>query len=133
WQKQGVKFDYFVPDGGWQDRTGDMTQFWPHCFANGPDEVITRANQLGMKWGLRFCATYGDESIGQNPRVEPSRVIVAGGEWPQDKYRDGFLVEDGGRELCLASEPYFSMFRDGLLQHIKRYNLRFWKVDSSTY
>ena len=32
WQKQGVKFDYYVPDVGWQDRTGDMTQFCPSAF-----------------------------------------------------------------------------------------------------
>jgi len=133
WQKQGVKFDYYVPDVGWQDRTGDMTQFWPQCFPTGPDEVIKRANDLGMKWGLWFCATHGDWSIGNNPRTEPSRTIVPGGEWPRYKYRDGFPDDDWRRQLCLASEPYFSMFRDGLLEHIKRYNLRFYKVDNSSY
>jgi hypothetical protein len=133
WQKQGVKFDYYVPDVGWQDRTGDMTQFWPQCFPNGPGKVIQRANQLGMKWGLWFCGTHGDWSIGNNPQVEPSRTVVPGGEWPPYKYRDGFPEDDWRRQLCLASEPYFSMFRDGLLQHIKRYNLRFYKVDNSAY
>ena len=94
WQKQGVKFDYYVPDVGWQDRTGDVTQFWPQCFPTGPDEVIKRANELGMKWGLWFCATHGDWSIGNNPRTEPSRTIVPGGEWPRYKYRDGFPDDD---------------------------------------
>ena len=133
WQKQGVKFDYYVPDVGWQDRTGDMTQFWPQCFPNGPDEVIHRANQLGMKWGLWFGVTHGDWTIGNNPRLTPSRTIVPGGEWPRNQYRDGFLEDDWRRQYCLASEPYFTIFRDGLLQHIRRYNLEFYKVDDSTY
>ena len=133
WQRQGVKFDYYVPDVGWQDRTGDMTQFWPQCFPDGPGEVIHRANQLGMKWGLWFCATHGDWSIGNNPRLEPSKTIVAGGEWPRYEYRDGYPEDDWRRQYCLASEPYFSMFRDGILQHIKQHNLQFYKVDDSTY
>jgi hypothetical protein len=133
WQKQGVKFDYYVPDVGWQDRTGDMTQFWPQCFPNGPDEVIHRANQLGMKWGLWFCATHGDWSIGNNPRLEPSKTIVPGGEWPRYEYRDGFPQDDWRRQYCLASEPYFTIFRDGVLQHIRQHNLQFYKVDNSTY
>lgn len=133
WQKQSVKFDYYVPDVGWQDRAGDMTQFWPQCFPDGPDAVIRRANQLGMKWGLWFCATHGDWSIGDNPRLEPSKTIVAGGKWPAYEYRDGFPEDDWRRQYCLASEPYFTMFRDGLLQHIRQHNLQFYKVDNSTY
>jgi hypothetical protein len=140
WQKQGVKFDYYVPDVGWQDRTGGMTRFLPQCFPNGPEQVIQRANQLGMKWGLWFAGTYADWSIGNNPQVDPSRTVVPGGEWPRYTYRDGFPEDDGQivgqpqvRHLCLASEPYFSMFRDGLVEHIKRFNLRFFKVDCSQY
>jgi hypothetical protein len=131
WQKQGVKFDYYVPDVGWQDRTGDMTRFLPQCFPEGPDQVIQRAHQLGMKWGLWFSGTQAAWSIGDNPRVEPSRAALAGGGWPRSYYRDGFHVENWHTQLCLASEPYFSMFRDGLLQHIKRYDLRFYKVDGA--
>jgi hypothetical protein len=126
-----VKFDYYVPDVGWQDRAGDMTQFWPQCFPAGPDQVIQRAHQLGMKWGLWFSGTGADWSIGDNPRVAPSRAPVAGGEWPRSYYRDGFHADNWHTQLCLASEPYFSMFRDALLRHIKHYGLRFYKVDGS--
>ncbi len=133
WQKQGVKFDYYVPDVGWQDRTGDMTQFWPQCFPSGPDEVIHRANQLGMKWGLWFSGTHGEWGIGENPRLGPSQTIVPGGEPVRYEYRDGFPQDDWRQQFCLASEPYFTTFRDGLLQHIRRYNLQFYKVDDSTY
>jgi hypothetical protein len=131
WQKLGVRFDYYVPDVGWQDRAGDMTQFWPQCFPNGPDRVIQRAHQLGMKWGLWFSGTGADWSISDNPRVGPSRAALAGGEWPRSQYRDGFHMDNWHTQLCLASEPYFSMFRDALLRHIQRYDLRFYKVDGA--
>ena len=28
-QKRGIQFDYYVPDVGWQDWTGDLTSFQP--------------------------------------------------------------------------------------------------------
>ena len=52
WKKEGVAFDYYVPDVGWQDRTGDMTRFWPQCFPNGPEQVIKRANQARDEVGI---------------------------------------------------------------------------------
>jgi hypothetical protein len=131
WQKQEVKFDYYVPDVGWQDRAGDMTQFWPQCFPNGPDQVIQRAHQLGMKWGLWFSGTGADWSISDNPRTAPSRAVIAGGEWPRSTYRDGFHMDNWHSQFCLASEPYFTMFRDALLRHIQRYDLKFYKVDGA--
>ncbi len=133
WQQKGIKFDYYVPDVGWQDRTGDMTQYWPQCFPNGPEQVIERANQLGMKWGLWFSGTYGDWSIGDNPRTAPSRVPDSGTAWPRDQHRDGFPQDNWEHQLCLASEPYFTMFRDGLIEHIRRLHLRLYKVDTSEY
>jgi hypothetical protein len=136
WQKQGVKFDYYVPDVGWQDWAGDLTRFWPNGFPDGPGKVIQRVNELGMKWGLWFAGTWADWSCGLNPRVIPSRTVPAGGTWPENRYRDGFDVGWDGlstrRRLCLASEPYFSILRDALLYHIRHDNLRFYKIDEST-
>jgi len=132
WQKQGVKFDYFVPDVGWIDRAGDLTRFWPQCFPEGPGKVVKRVNELGMKWGLWFSGTWADWGNGENPKIAASRTLVAGGKWPEDEYRDGFHIDDNHRMLCLASEPYFSMLRDALLYHIRTYNLRFFKLDVSS-
>ena len=94
WQKQGVKFDYFVPDVGWIDRAGDLTRFWPQCFPEGPGKVVKRVNELGMKWGLWFSGTWADWGNGENPKIAPSRTLVAGGKWPEDEYRDGFHIDD---------------------------------------
>jgi hypothetical protein len=133
WQKQGVKFDYFVPDVGWQDSTGDITRFWPQCFPEGPQKVIKRMNGLGMKWGSWFTGTWADWTSGLNPKTVASRTLVAGGKWPDYLLRDNYDVYDGARHLCLASEPYFSMLRDALLFHIQNNNLRFFKLDASSY
>lgn len=132
WQKQGVKFDYFVPDVGWIDRAGDLTRFWPQCFPEGPGKVVKRVNELGMKWGLWFSGTWADWGNGENPQIAPSRTLVAGGKWPEDEYRDGFHIDDNRRMLCLASEPYLSMLRNALLYHIRTNNLRFFKLDVSS-
>lgn len=132
-QKQGIKFDYYVPDVGWQDSTGDITRFWPHCFPEGPQKVIKRVNELGMKWGLWFTGTWADWTSGLNPRTVASQTVVAGGKWPDYLLRDNFDIYDGSRQLCLASEPYFTMLRDALLFHIKNNNLRFFKLDASSY
>ena len=133
WQKQGVQFDYYVPDVGWQGRTGDLTRFLPECFPDGPRKVIERVNELGMNWGLWFASTWGDWSSGLNPEVNPSRTVPPGGKWPEHEYWNGFALIDGRRHLCLASEPYFSMLRDALLHHIRHYNLRFFKLDTGSY
>lgn len=133
WQKRGVKFDYYVPDVGWQDWTGDLTRFWPQCFPEGPGKVIRKVNELAMKWGLWFTGTWGDWSCGLNPAVAPSRTIVPGGKWPDYLYRDNFDLFDGRRQLCLASEPYFGILRDALLHHIRNDHLRFFKLDASSY
>ena len=132
-QKRGIKFDYYVPDVGWQDWSGDLTRFWPHGFPDGPGKVIKRVNELGMKWGLWFASTWADWSCGLNPRVGPSQAVVPGGKWPEYQYRDNFDSMDGSRQLCVASEPYFSILRDALLHHIQHDNLRFFKLDTGSY
>ncbi|HMD86590.1 MAG TPA: hypothetical protein VKO18_18035 [Terriglobia bacterium] len=134
WQKRGIQFDYYVPDVGWQDWTGDLTRFQPQGFPEGPDKVINRVNQLGMKWGLWFAGSFADWSCGLNPKTVPSRTMQAGGKWPDYTFRDNVDAGlDGDRQLCVASEPYFSMLRDALLYHIHHYNLRFFKLDTGSY
>jgi hypothetical protein len=133
WQERGVKFDFYVPDVGWQDRGGDLTRFLPNCFPDGPQKVINRVSKLGMKWGLWFASNRADWSVGLNPKMTPSRIDAPGGRWPGLLYRDGFLIDDTSRQLCVASEPYFSTLRDALLYHIRNYSLRLFKIDTGTY
>jgi hypothetical protein len=134
WQKRGIQFDYYVPDVGWQDWTGDLTRFQPQGFPEGPDKVVKRVNELGMKWGLWFAGSFADWSCGLNPKIEPSRTMQAGGQWPEYRYRDNVDAGlNGDRQLCVASEPYFSILRDAILYHIRHHNLRFFKLDTGSY
>lgn len=134
WKKEGIQFDYYVPDVGWQDWTSDLTRFSPAGFPEGPTKVITKVNELGMKWGLWFGSTFADWSCGLNPKIEPSRAMAAGGKWPDYRFRDNVDPPlNGNRQLCLASEPYFSILRDALLYHIHHDNLRFFKLDTGSY
>ena len=129
----GISFDYYVPDVGWQDQTGDLKRYWPQCFPDGAKKVVSLVQSTGMKWGLWFSSTWADWSNGQNPAMEPSRTIVPGGNWPTYIYKDGFYVGRGERQFCLASEPYFSEMKDALLWHIREEDLDFFKFDTGLY
>jgi hypothetical protein len=133
WQGKGFKFDYFVYDNGWQDDSSDYTRFRRECFPDGPQKVMERLKQLGIRLGLWMPSTFADWSLGNNPNLEPSRVAVPGGQWPEVRYRDDFLVENGQRHFCLASEPYFTVVRDALLYQIRKNDLALIKPDTNVY
>ena len=42
WQAKGVKFDYFTMDTGWPDNDGDLTEFTPTCYPDGPEKILSR-------------------------------------------------------------------------------------------
>ena len=133
-KKEGIQFDYYVPDVGWQDWTSDLTRFSPAGFPEGPGKVIGKVNDLGIKWGLWFGSCFADWTCGLKPGIEPSRAMIAGGKWPEIRSRDNVdQLLNPDRQLCLASEPYFSILRDALLYHIRNYNLRFFKLDVGSY
>ena len=133
WQGKGLRFDYFVFDYGWVESASDYTQFRQACFPEGPQKVIKRINELGMKLGLWLPTTFADWGIGHNPTLEPSRVAVPGGRWPEEEYHDGFLSFNGKRHFCLASEPFFSTVRDAILYMANNYNLRLIKPDTIVF
>jgi hypothetical protein len=130
WQSQGLKFDYFVFDYGWVDSASDYTRFRQACFPEGPQKVIERIRDLGMKLGLWLPTTFADWGIGHNPALESSRVPAPGGKWPEEEYQNGFLSANGKRHFCLASEPFFSTVRDAILKMANDYNLRLIKPDT---
>jgi hypothetical protein len=129
----GVTFDYYVPDVGWQDQTGDMTQYWPQCFPNGAKPVVDQVHDAGMKWGLWFAATMADWGAGQNPVNVPSRTAIPGGVWPPYAYRNGFESRNDLRQFCIASEPYRSQLKNAILWHIHEEKLDFFKLDCGIY
>lgn len=134
WRAKGVELDYFVPDTGWIDHSSDLTEFAPQCFPGGPSEVVQAANKIGMKFGLWFPVSWGAMSNSENPAVWPDQIPTPGEENapgpPPLVYQNGYLQEGGApARLCIASEPYFTMFRNAILHHIRENKLKFYKLD----
>ncbi len=138
WQEKGVKFDYFTLDQGWVDPASDLTRFAPQCYPNGPGRIAERVRALGMKFGLWFAVSWGGWSCGEYPPVWASTIPAPGTPdepaAPALAYRNGYLA-DGGvpGQLCVASEPYFSILRDAVLYHIRQNHLKFFKLDTGNY
>ena len=138
WQGKGLKFDYFTLDQGWMDSSSDLTRFAPQCYPNGPALIVERVRNLGMKFGLWFSVSGAGWSCGEFPAVEPSFAPSPGG--PDETtshgvvYRNGYIA-DGGvpGQLCVASEPYFSILKNAVLYHVRQNNLKFFKLDIGNY
>lgn len=117
-RSRGITMDYFVIDVGWQDHYSDLTWFKPDNFPNGPSKIIERLDDLNVKFGLWLTPTLKRWSAGDYP---PVQGCVGG-------------TGDGNAAyLCMASEPYRSVFRDALLHHIRENKVRAFKFDTSHY
>jgi hypothetical protein len=140
WQSKGVKFDYFTLDQGWPSNDGDLTEFATQCYPDGPQKIIDGIDDLGMKFGLWFSVSEGGWSDGENPAVQDSSIPEAGasGEAPTQpptgNYRNGFPVNfSNGRPLCIASDPYFRVFKNAVERQVRANKLRLVKFDMGSY
>ena len=138
WQQKGIRFEYFTLDQGWMDPTADLTKFAPQCYPNGPAKMLERVKALGMKFGLWFSVSGAGWSCGENPAVRPSFIPGPreGDEATETPvpYRNGYIADGGvAGQLCVASEPYFSILRDAVLHHIRENGLKFFKLDIGSY
>ena len=131
WQKKGIRFDFYIPDMS-LDTTSDLKRFRLFSFPDGPAEMIERVNQLGMKFGQWFAVTSGIWSDYRYPKTKPSRIPLPNAE---DKvlFRNDYTAGWGGHELCVGSEPYFSILRDAIVFHIKENRVRLIKLDTGNY
>jgi hypothetical protein len=140
WQEKGLRFDYFTIDSGWPDNSGDLKAFSPTCYPDGPGGMVESTRGLGMDFGLWFSVSWGGWSCGSYPPVQPSTIPDAGnqGDPPTDPpvgiYRNGYPTSGGiGRQLCIASDPYFRVFRDAVDYHVQHNHARLIKFDSGNY
>jgi hypothetical protein len=140
WQANGLRLDYFTMDTGWPDNGGDLKEFTPTCYPDGPGKILEGVDRLGMKFGLWFSVSWGGWSCGSNPAIQASTLPDPGstGDPPVDPpvgtYRNGYPTSGGiGRQLCIASEPYFRVFRDAVVHHVRNNKARLVKFDSGNY
>jgi len=140
WQAKGVKFDYFTLDQGWPSNDGDLTEFVDGCYPDGPQRMVKGLEALGMKFGLWFSVSGGPWSDGSYPAVQTSAIPLPGATGeppttpPEPAYRNGFPTGGGiGRDLCIASDTYFNVFRNALQHHVHDNDLKLVKFDIGTY
>ncbi|MGC2401008.1 MAG: hypothetical protein WA510_14540 [Acidobacteriaceae bacterium] len=140
WQAKDVKFDYFTLDQGWPDNDGDLTQFASACYPDGPEKIVEGVKALDMKLGLWFSVSGGGWSDGSYPAVQASAIPQPGASGdppttpPVWSYRDGYPTQGGvGRTLCIASDPYFNVFKKAVDHHVQHNGVRLVKFDIGDY
>ena len=117
---RGITFDYYIIDVGWQDHSSDLTWFNADKFPNGPRKILKRLDEMGVKFGLWFSTTYAPWSCGDYPPVQHCIGGTGSGYWGEDK-------------ICMAAEPYPSIFRNAVLHHIRENKVRALKLDMGRY
>lgn len=132
WQRKGVQFDYYSPDMSLDTTaTADLKQFRHYSFPDGPDAMIERIHQLGMKYSHYFSVGVGAWANWRNPKTVPSRI--ASPTTPAHPlYQNGYLVGGTG-ELCVASEPYFTMLKEAITYHCQKNAAAVFKFDGGRY
>ncbi|MDO8682387.1 MAG: hypothetical protein Q7N50_02760 [Armatimonadota bacterium] len=109
-KKAGWKPDYYLMDAGWYDTKGDYTDYVKPAWPDGPKRMVDAIQSLDIKYGLWFDVNGG---IVNNPALEPSQTGVNG--------------------MCLASEPFYSTFKNALLKQIRDNGLRMVKFDFARF
>jgi hypothetical protein len=131
---QGVEFDIYMFDDWWE-RT-DLGSFRRATFPDGPGALVERLESMGMRAGLWWATTRAVWSAAETPGIEPSwandpthsaRLDLAGGEWQWIEEFSNLFV--GERRLCLASEPYRSIFLDAIPRQVAELRAALLKLD----
>jgi hypothetical protein len=140
WQAKGVKLDFFTLDTGWPANDGDLTEFVNTCYPDGPTGMLDGIHKLGMRFGLWFSEGWGGWANGSYPAIQPGAIPEAGraadqpDKLPDAFYRNGFPANGGvGHQMCMAADPYYRVFRQAVLHHVRENKARLLKFDSGNY
>ena len=142
-ERHALRFDALTMEA-WLDTAGDLTSFYKNGTAcsyltedynmiepadyfergwpDGPDRVFDRIRDVGAQVGLWFMSSMRKWGIGRNPAVASCGTASERGLMS----KTGF---DAADLLCLASEPYKSLFREGIRTHIRENGVRLFKLD----
>ena len=115
---RGITFDYYIIDHGWTDESSDLTWFKPDAFPNGPGKLVEQLHEIGVDFGLWFATNNAPASCGHYPPVQDCITPHGSNYHLRSK-----------RELCMAAEPYRTIFRNALLHHIRENKVRAIKID----
>lgn len=131
---RGASFDVYMLDDWWEPT--DLSSFRRAAFPAGEEPVGAAIRARGMEPGLWWATTRALWSSGGAPGIEASYandpafggdVALAGGEWRWlEEFGNLFI---GERRLCLAAEPYRSMFQAAIPAHVERLGIALLKLD----
>src|SRR5207245_39503 len=106
---------------GWNNPRGDLTDFDPDRYPRGGEPILARVRSLGMKAGLWVSPSYGPAVFRPaiaRPDLAPSHSMPP---------RPGAEQAESPLDLpplCLAAEPYRTLFREALLHHVTANGVR---------
>ena len=98
----------------WVDCAGDMKQFAPQRFPNGMTKIKESLDRLEIAPGL-WIDSGGQPpwTIGDNPTI-----------------RGCFTKGEGRGELCRATEPINSMYKEAFIYHVRENGVKLLKFDN---
>ena len=109
----GPRFDFYCTEF-WHDPAGDLTTFHRKNFPNGFAKVRDEILRLGMRPGLWIdSGGLPDWTIKDNPAI-----------------RGCFTKGDGRGEICRASEPVNSIYKQGFIQQVRENKVGLLKFDN---
>ena len=150
-EQHALRFDALTLEA-WLDTAGDLTSFYKNGTAcsyliedcnivepgdyfesgwpDGPGPVFDRIRNVGARVGLWFDSSLRKWSIGRNPAVASCGITDERGFISKAINEIGTGEFDGGGILCRASEPYKSLFGEGIRTHIRQNGVRLFKFDN---
>ena len=135
----GASFDIYMLDDWWEPT--DLSKFRLRTFPGGAAATAAAIAERGMRPGLWSGTTRAVWTSGEAPGIEesvaggsglsPDRSADPGGsEWSWDEEWGALFTRE--RRLCLASEPYWSMFSQALTQYVADLDVSLIKFDTAT-
>lgn len=138
-RRAGTAFDIYMLDDWWEPT--NLSEFRRRTFPQGAEALAAQLAERGMRPGLWSGTTRSVWTSGEAPGIEAS---VAGGtgmspprpddgedaEWSWDEEWGALFTRE--RRLCLASEPYWTHFRDAMTHYVRDVGVGLLKFDTAT-
>lgn len=132
----GADFDVYMIDDWWEPT--DLAHFRTRTFPTGATPIGRAIREAGMEPGLWWATTRALWTASEAPGVERSFAndpqfggpVVVAGTWRWvERFGNSF---NGERRLCLAAEPYRSMFQTAIPRLVEELDVALLKLDCAT-
>lgn len=114
-QERGVRFEYYGIDTGWNNPVGDLTDFYPQHFPNGPEKGLARIKALGMKLTLWVSPGGGPGAFRALEHPALKAATIGPGVY--------------SFAYCLRHDAWRGMFRNALMHLVREKGCHGFKFD----